>query len=50
MSAFGQIYQLYEEELYTNCHILAQFFFSNSTLFGISHECLFVVRVLNANR
>lgn len=50
MTAFEQIYGLYIEELYSNCHSLALFFFTNPSMFGITHEMMFAVRIINAHR
>ncbi|KAG5683468.1 hypothetical protein PVAND_012746 [Polypedilum vanderplanki] len=49
MSVFMNLYHMYEEELYTNCHVLAQFYLSNPQLFQITQDVLFCVYIINAN-
>lgn len=49
MSAFNLLYNMYEEELYSNCHNLAQFYLSNPEIFNLTPEILIVVYIINGN-
>ncbi|CAG9811331.1 unnamed protein product [Chironomus riparius] len=49
MSAFIHLYNMYEEELYSNCHNLAQFYLSNPEMFNVTPEILIVVYIINGN-
>ncbi|XP_070509627.1 anaphase-promoting complex subunit 7 [Chironomus tepperi] len=49
MSAFNHLYNLYEEELFSNCHNLAQFYLSNPDIFNLTPEILIVVYIINGN-
>ncbi|CAG9799763.1 unnamed protein product [Chironomus riparius] len=49
MSAFIHLYNMYEEELYSNCHNLAQFYLSNPEIFNLTPEILIVVYIINGN-
>lgn len=49
MSVFLQLYSMYEEELYSNCHTIAQFYSSNPNLFHISPDLNFAILIIDAN-
>ena len=50
MSSFQQLYNLYEEELYSNANILASFLLSNPTYFRLKHDEIFSSYVINGLR
>lgn len=48
--AFLKLQELYEEELYQNVSILANFYVSNHTFFNLSQEEIFCTLALNGSR
>lgn len=51
MSSFQRLYAMFEEELYSNVHTLAQFYLSNPSFFHIkTQEEFFCIYVLNGTR
>lgn len=50
MNSFQRLLEMYQEELYTNVHTLAQFYLTNPAFFYLSPEEVFSTYVLNGNR
>lgn len=50
MSSFQKLHSMYEEELYTNVHTLAEFYLTNTPFFVLSQDEIFGVKVLNGAR
>jgi anaphase-promoting complex subunit 7 len=49
MNSFQKLQNMFDEELYSNAHILAQFYQTNPAFFHLSQEELFAIYVLNAS-
>lgn len=48
MNSFQRLYQVYEEELYSNAHTLAHFLLSNPTHFQLKQDELFSTLIVSA--
>lgn len=50
MCSFQRLHHLFEEELHSNAHVLAQFYLTNPSFFQLTQEELFSTFVLNGAR
>lgn len=50
MTSYQRLFNMYEEELYSSVHTLAQFYLTNPSHFHLNQDELFSTYVLNGNR
>lgn len=50
MGSFQRLHNLFEEELYSNVHTLAQFYLTNPAFFRLTQDEIFSIFVLDGCR